>query len=128
VIERRGKQQHQPFIASHQIAIHGRHGAPRALGVGGARHHGPRLRDRIDPEALARRAPALRRQPIATSFYSGRGDRFFAENVSFNATLTRLGIPHRFRAVAGGHDASVWRAQMTTELSWIGQEFQRARA
>jgi enterochelin esterase-like enzyme len=78
--------------------------------------------------SVAQRAPALRRQPIATSFYSGRGDRFFAENVSFNATLTRLGIPHRFRAVAGGHDASVWRAQMTTELTWIGQEFQRARA
>jgi enterochelin esterase-like enzyme len=73
-------------------------------------------------------APALRRRPIATSFYSGRGDRFFGENVSFNKALTQLGIPHRFRAVAGGHDAAVWRAQMTTELSWIGQEFQRARA
>ena len=33
-----------------------------------------------------------------------------------------------FRAVAGGHDASVWRAQMTTELKWIGREFQRAKA
>jgi enterochelin esterase-like enzyme len=72
-------------------------------------------------------APALRRQPVATSFYSGRADRFFDENVSFNKALTQLGIPHRFRAVAGGHDAAVWRAQMTTELTWIGREFQRAK-
>ena len=78
--------------------------------------------------SVAQRAPTLRRQPVATSFYSGRADRFFAENVSFSETLTRLGIPHRFRAVAGGHDASVWRAQLTTELAWIGREFQRASA
>jgi putative tributyrin esterase len=78
--------------------------------------------------SLERRAPALRQQPLATSFYSGRSDRFFGENVSFNKVLTQLGIPHRFRAVAGGHDASVWRAQMTPELVWIGREFQRASA
>jgi enterochelin esterase-like enzyme len=78
--------------------------------------------------SVAARAPALRRQPVATSFYSGRGDRFFGENVSFNRVLTRLGIQHRFRAVAGGHDAAVWRAQMTAELIWIGRQFQRAKA
>jgi enterochelin esterase-like enzyme len=78
--------------------------------------------------SVAQRASALRRQPVATSFYSGRADRFFGENVSFNKALTQLGIPHRFRAVAGGHDAAVWRAQMTTELTWIGHEFQRASA
>ena len=78
--------------------------------------------------SVAQRARSLRRQPVATSFYSGRADRFFGENVSFSATLTRLGIAHRFRAVAGGHDAGVWRAQMTTELTWIGREFQRATA
>ena len=78
--------------------------------------------------SVLRLAPALKRRPVATSFYSGRADRFFGENESFNAMLTQLGIPHRFRAVAGGHDASVWRAQMTTELKWIGREFQRAKA
>ena len=76
--------------------------------------------------SVVRLAPALRRQPVATSFYSGRADRFFGENVSFDNALAQLGIPHRFRAVAGGHDASVWRAQMTTELTWIGREFRRA--
>jgi enterochelin esterase family protein len=76
--------------------------------------------------AVAGRAPALRRQPVATSFYSGRADRFFGENVSFNRALSQLGLPHRFRAVSGGHDATVWRAQMTTELTWIGRQFQRA--
>ena len=76
--------------------------------------------------SVDRLAPALRRQPVATSFYSGRADRFFAENVSFHRALTRLGIPHRFRAVAGGHDAAVWRAQMATELTWIGHQFRRA--
>jgi enterochelin esterase family protein len=74
------------------------------------------------------RAPALRRLPVATSFYSGKNDRFFEENVSFHQTLARLGIPHRFRAVAGGHDQTVWRAQMTSELTWIGREFQRGNA
>jgi enterochelin esterase-like enzyme len=78
--------------------------------------------------SLAQRAPSLRRQPVATSFYSGRADRFFGENASFSAMLRRLGIPHRFRAVDGGHNAAVWRAQMTTELTWIGSQFQRARA
>ena len=39
--------------------------------------------------SVAARAPALRRQPVATSFYSGRGDRFFGENVSFNRVLTQ---------------------------------------
>ena len=78
--------------------------------------------------AIERRASSLRRQPVATSFYSGRADRFFDENTSFSRALTQLDIPHRFRAVAGGHDASVWRAQMTTELVWIGREFQRAKA
>jgi enterochelin esterase-like enzyme len=77
---------------------------------------------------VAQRAPALRRQPVATSFYSGRSDRFFPENVSFNKALTKLGIPHRFRAVSGGHDAAVWRAQMVTELTWIGKQFQLAQS
>jgi enterochelin esterase family protein len=77
---------------------------------------------------LATRARALRRTPVATSFYSGRQDRFFAENESFDQALSRLGIPHRFRAVAGGHDAAVWRAQMKAELTWIGRQFQRSSA
>ena len=88
----------------------------------------PTWRARSPLLSVVQRAPALRRQPVATSFYSGRADRFFGENVSFNKALTQLGIPHRFRAVAGGHDAAVWRAQMTTELTWIGHEFQRASA
>jgi S-formylglutathione hydrolase FrmB len=78
--------------------------------------------------SVAQLAPALRRQPVATSFYSGRADRFFGENVSFSKALTQLGIAHRFRAVAGGHDAAVWRAQMSTELTWIGRQFQRVAA
>ena len=78
--------------------------------------------------SVARRAPALRRQPVATSFYSGRSDRFFGENVSFSKALTKLGIPHRFRAVAGGHDPAVLRAQMVTELTWIGEQFKLAGA
>ncbi len=83
-------------------------------------------RERSPLLEVAQLVPLLRKQPIATSFYSGRSDRFFKENVSFHETLTRLGIPHRFRAVPGGHDAAVWRAQMTTELTWIGRQFQLA--
>ena len=76
--------------------------------------------------AVPRLAPALRTRPVALSFYSGRADGFFASNVAFDRELTRLGIPHRFRAVPGGHDAKVWRAQLTTELRWIGRQFQQA--
>jgi putative tributyrin esterase len=78
--------------------------------------------------SIVYRVPQLRRQPLATSFYSGRADSFFGENVSFNRLLTKLGIPHRFRAVAGGHDSAVWRSQMVTELTWIGKQFKRAGA
>ena len=85
-----------------------------------------RWRARSPLLSVAAHAAALKRQPVATSFYSGRSDSFFGENVSFNRTLSQLGIPHRFRAVAGGHTAAVWRAQMATELTWIGREFQRA--
>jgi enterochelin esterase-like enzyme len=88
----------------------------------------PTWRARSPLLAVAGEARALRRQPVRTSFYSGRSDRFFGENVSFDAALTRLGLPHRFRAVPGGHDATVWRAQMPAELRWIGSQFRRASA
>ena len=69
--------------------------------------------------------PSVASQRVAFGTSGHRGSSF---DVSFNETLTRLGIPHRFRAVAGGHDAAVWRAQMATELIWIGRQFQRAKA
>ena len=64
--------------------------------------------------------PSLTRLPVHLSFYSGRQDSFFGENVRFDALLTRLGVPHRFLAVAGGHDWAVWRAHLASELAWIG--------
>ncbi len=96
---------------------------PAVDGPEGSRPGGRARRCSRSPSGARAAAPADRDVVLL-----GPTDRFFGENVSFNKTLSELGIPHRFRAVAGGHDASVWRAQMTTELTWIGREFQRAKA
>jgi enterochelin esterase-like enzyme len=41
--------------------------------------------------------------------YSGRDDRFFAQNAAFAALLQRNGIAYRFRVVRGGHNWALWR-------------------
>jgi enterochelin esterase-like enzyme len=54
-------------------------------------------------------APALRRAHTFFWLYSGRDDRFFAQNASFASLLGRGGIAHRFRVVRGGHNWALWR-------------------
>ncbi|HZQ88788.1 MAG TPA: alpha/beta hydrolase-fold protein [Gaiellaceae bacterium] len=52
----------------------------------------------------------LRRRKMLIAFYVGRSDpRFFAENETLNQELSAAGVPHVFRAYAGGHDQSLWQ-------------------
>ncbi|MDX6649267.1 MAG: hypothetical protein QOJ97_1218 [Solirubrobacteraceae bacterium] len=58
----------------------------------------------------------------ALSFYVGAGDRFAAENAAFDRELTRLGVPHAYRVIAGaGHDWSLWVSQVPRELTFLRQ-------
>jgi enterochelin esterase-like enzyme len=70
------------------------------------------------PERLDYNSPANSVRPIARRlrrdrafvwFYSSRGDRALAENVSFARELSHLKIRHRFLIVPGGHDWRAWR-------------------
>lgn len=52
-----------------------------------------------------------RRWPTLIALYVGRADdRFLAMNETFDAALTRSGVPHRFRTYPGGHSSALWRA------------------
>ena len=67
--------------------------------------------------------PSLASDPIRISFYVGDADRFAPSDRAFDRELSRLGIQHRFRIVAGGHDWDVWRSQLAAELTWVGRGF-----
>jgi enterochelin esterase-like enzyme len=54
-------------------------------------------------------ARRLRRHDTYLWFYSSRGDRFLAQNVSFAHQLARLRIHHSFLLVPGGHNWRAWR-------------------
>jgi S-formylglutathione hydrolase FrmB len=66
--------------------------------------------------------PSLKALPVHLSFYSGRSDGFYPENVAFHRLLTRLGVPHRFVSADGGHDSRLWKARLPVELRWIGRQ------
>jgi enterochelin esterase-like enzyme len=63
--------------------------------------------------SVARR---LRREHMFIWFYSSPSDRLFRQNAAFNAELWRLGIPHHFSAVRGGHTWQAWRSNFPTAL------------
>lgn len=64
--------------------------------------------------------PSLAAWHPAISFYVGALDRFRAENVRLAATLSRLGVEHRFRVVPGaGHTWTLWAAQVDAEMSFL---------
>jgi S-formylglutathione hydrolase FrmB len=67
--------------------------------------------------------PPLDKDPVRISFYVGSSDAFAPSNEAFDRLLTRLGVPHRFRTVPGGHDWALWRAQLDGELTWTGRGF-----
>jgi enterochelin esterase-like enzyme len=54
-------------------------------------------------------ARGLRREGTYVWFYSSRGDRALAQNVSFAHELAHLRIRHSFLVVPGGHDWRAWR-------------------
>lgn len=60
-------------------------------------------------ETLPHAARALRSAHTYIWFYSGRKDHFLGQNRQFAALLGKLHLPHRFFAVRGGHNWSLWR-------------------
>jgi len=60
-------------------------------------------------DTVAAAAPALRAAHTYFWLYSGTDDRFRRQNAAFAAELARLGIPHRFFLVRGGHNWALWR-------------------
>jgi enterochelin esterase-like enzyme len=54
-------------------------------------------------------APTLRRAHTFFWLYSGRDDRFFAQNEAFASLLRQDGVAYRFRIVRGGHNWALWR-------------------
>jgi enterochelin esterase-like enzyme len=60
-------------------------------------------------DTLSTAAPVLRQAHTFFWLYSGRDDRFFAQNASFASLLGRSGVAYRFRIVHGGHNWALWR-------------------
>jgi enterochelin esterase-like enzyme len=58
---------------------------------------------------VARAVPALERTHTYFWFYSGSDDRFEPQNARFAVELGRLGLPHRYFVVRGGHNWALWR-------------------
>ena len=65
---------------------------------------------------LPRRAAALRAAGTFVWFYSGRRDRLQPQNAAFASALSRARIPHRYFAVSGGHNWSLWRGNASIAL------------
>ena len=86
---------------------------------------GTRAWERNSPQTYVPRvAPALRRLRPRISFYVGTRDRFYPENVRFDALLRHLGIPHEFTIVSGAtHSSVLWRSRLDASLLFIGRAF-----
>ncbi|HLI16510.1 MAG TPA: alpha/beta hydrolase-fold protein [Acidimicrobiales bacterium] len=75
-------------------------------------------RRRLNSPAIQVVAAAARLRAARTYiwFYCGTADYDVAQNRSFAALLTRLGIAHRFRIVPGNHNWGLWRSQLPAAL------------
>ncbi len=65
---------------------------------------------------LPRVAGRLRRARTFVWFYSGKDDKFLAQNRQFANELAGLGVDHRFSVKDGGHDWRLWRGQAVLAL------------
>ncbi len=61
-------------------------------------------------------AGQVRAQRTYIWFYCGADDSLAGQNRAFAATLTALGIPHRFFVAPGTHSWRLWRGQMPQAL------------
>jgi enterochelin esterase-like enzyme len=86
-------------------------GLPSIFGRNTALVHAdsPLLRVRAD-------AAALRRAHDFFWFYSGAADPLQRQNARFALLLGRLGIPHLYRELPGGHNWALWRDQAAVSL------------
>lgn len=61
-------------------------------------------------------ASSLRADHTYIWFYSSTGDRLLGQNRKFAGQLTRLGLPHRFFVLHGGHTWAIWRGYASIAL------------
>ncbi len=83
------------------------------------RHNSPSL-------ALPHAASALRRAGTYIWFYSGTDDHFRAQNARFAHELRRLGLPHRYFVVRGGHNWALWRGNAARALLALSRRLHAA--
>ena len=88
-----------------------------------------------DPVYLASNSPAglLSSQAAAGDLYyvlsGGQNDAYFQHRMAeFSAELDRLGIPHEFHVVPGGHDGNAWSAGLDFGLAHLSAQFRAHNA
>ena len=85
-------------------------GYERADDIGSVFGHRQQLLRANSPQlTVAPAARRLRRLHTTFWFYTGTGDRALKQNTTFEATLARLHLRHRFLVMRGGHDWAIWR-------------------
>jgi enterochelin esterase-like enzyme len=85
-------------------------GYQRADDIGSIFGHRHRLLDANSPLlTVVPAAPALEHTHAFFWFYSGGDDHFQPQNARFAGELSRLGLPHRYFVVRGGHNWALWR-------------------
>jgi S-formylglutathione hydrolase FrmB len=74
-----------------------------------------------DPTELVRKLLAAGTPVPAIYVDVGREDQLTADrNRAFDAELTALGVPHRFRTWPGVHDWRYWHRHVGEGLAWLG--------
>jgi putative tributyrin esterase len=72
-----------------------------------------------DPSHLVQRLVTAGTAVPALFLDCGRGDAFLDQNRAFVATLSSLGLSHRYDEPEGGHTWTYWRARLPHSLSWL---------
>jgi len=80
----------------------------------------PEWRDDSPLYYLPTIARRVRESGLRLSFYTGRKDEFYAENVAFARLLGAERIPYRFQVLPGRHSWRLWRAELVPQLTWVG--------
>jgi putative tributyrin esterase len=78
-----------------------------------------------DPGRMAARLKLRNVALPALLFDCGTEDQFIDQNRDLHATLSRLGVPHRFVEWPGRHDWAYWRAHSPQSLSFLLEKVTR---
>jgi enterochelin esterase-like enzyme len=84
------------------------------------------LRHNSPSATLPKAAASLRRAGTYIWFYSGTDDHFRGQNARFASELRRLGLPHRYFLVRGGHNWALWRGNAARALIALSRRLHAA--